>query len=168
MRRRQAPEVRSATVDARGPPARWRQSGEARSPQPPSPLQTPKSKLETFFLCRLICTARSTAQPSISVLEIRVTGADGENRTPTPLPEPDFESGASTNSATSAMRSIRRLTCRTHLTRHKSHIWLPERARIILNSPGRSTEGRVIPPHKGCPVAAVFKFPYYWFDLKSL
>ncbi len=32
-------------------------------------------------------------------------GASGENRTPTLLPEPDFESGASTNSATEALKN---------------------------------------------------------------
>ncbi len=32
-----------------------------------------------------------------------IDGASGENRTLTLLPEPDFESGASTNSATEAL-----------------------------------------------------------------
>ena len=38
-----------------------------------------------------------------SALHMEYVGADGGNRTHTPLPEPDFESGASTSSATSAL-----------------------------------------------------------------
>ena len=49
--------------------------------------------------------------PKSEDLRAKVIGASGENRTPTLLPTVDFESTASTNSATEAWRRIIERLC---------------------------------------------------------
>ena len=51
--------------------------------------------------------------PKSEDLRAKEIGASGENRTPTLLPTADFESAASTNSATEAWRGIIEMLCRS-------------------------------------------------------